>query len=78
MVRLRSDDGTLSATIGAVAIFPDGGVSVFGSRVESSVLNAWLQEHVHPIGLIELYVWSRSRISCVARQTLKSQGNFLL
>ena len=32
-----SDDGTLSATSGAVAIFPNGGVSVFGSRVESSV-----------------------------------------
>ena len=50
-----SDDGTLSATIGAVALFPNGSVSVFGSRVDSSVLNAWLQEHVHPIGLIELY-----------------------
>ena len=50
-----SEDGTLSATIGAVAIFPNGSVSVFGSRVDSSVLNAWLQEHVHPIGLIELY-----------------------
>ena len=50
-----ADDGELPATIGAVSIFAGGGTFVFGCKVESSVLKTWLQEHVHPIGLIELY-----------------------
>ena len=50
-----AENEELSATIGAVSIFPGGGVFVFGCKVDSCVLKNWLQEHVHPIGLIELY-----------------------
>ena len=48
-------DGTFSATVGGVLIPRDGPVRVFGCRVNSKVLDRWLQVLVHPIGLIELY-----------------------
>ena len=34
---------------------PNGEVRVFGCNVDESLLEQWLQEFSHPIGLIELY-----------------------
>ena len=43
------------ATIGGVLFTPCGENRVFGCNVDSSLLDNWLDEFKHPIGLIELY-----------------------
>ena len=48
-------DGLGVATIGGVLFSPDGQARVFGCNVDASLLEQWLQEFQHPIGLIELY-----------------------
>ena len=44
----------VEATIGGV-IFVDGVVQAFGCHVDTQVLQEWMSELVHPVGLTELY-----------------------
>ncbi|CAL1134001.1 unnamed protein product [Cladocopium goreaui] len=46
--------GEVEATIGGV-IFADTGTHVFGAHVDAQVLQSWMEELVHPVGLTELY-----------------------
>ena len=46
--------GGVEATIGGV-IFADDDTQVFGTRVDSQVLQDWMEELTHPVGLTELY-----------------------
>ena len=43
------------ATIGGVLLDPGGKTLVFGCNVPQALLEEWLSEFQHPIGLIELY-----------------------
>ena len=47
-------DDTVAATVGGV-LMKDGVVSVFGTEVCPEVVTEWLAEHIHPVGLTELY-----------------------
>ena len=47
-------NGQVEATVGGV-IFADETVHAFGSHVEDTVLQRWLEELIHPVGLTELY-----------------------
>ena len=50
----RNGEGDTEATVGGV-LFVDGSIHVFGTRVHPTVLENWLSELVHPVGLTELY-----------------------
>ena len=43
------------ATIGAVMLRPNSRARVFGTKVHPALLERWLSESSHPIGLVELY-----------------------
>ena len=47
--------GMGAATIGGVLFDRKGNTYVFGRNVDPKVLEGWLEEFQHPIGLIELY-----------------------
>lgn len=49
-----NSDGGVDATVGGV-IIADNTTEVFGSKVDQQVLEEWLVELVHPVGLTELY-----------------------
>ena len=49
-----SSSGEVEATIGGV-IFADDTTQVFGTYVDSQVLQGWMEELTHPVGLTELY-----------------------
>ena len=46
--------GEVEATIGGV-IFADNGTHVFGARADAQVLQSWMEELAHPVGLTERY-----------------------
>ena len=50
----RNNEGDTEATVGGV-LFIDGSIRVFGTKVHHTVLENWLSELVHPVGLTELY-----------------------
>ena len=51
-----SGNDTPTATIGGVCVCPDDGrIEVFGCHVAPEILDVWLLDGPHPIGLVELY-----------------------
>lgn len=53
--RRQDSDSLGRATIRGALFCPDGKIHVFGCNVDAALLEEWLCESQHPIGLIELY-----------------------